>query len=76
MAEHLLQDLPICLKRFGTDLRCLTWALRPTGCRWLGGSGHGFLFGPLIGESLAEVVRGRLEFASFQRWVADPARTG
>jgi glycine/D-amino acid oxidase-like deaminating enzyme len=40
-----------------------TWVLS-------GFSGHGFKFGPLIGERLAEVLEGRAEGAALTRWAA------
>jgi glycine/D-amino acid oxidase-like deaminating enzyme len=35
-----------------------------------GFSGHGYKFAPLIGERLAAVVDGRLEFTAFREWLA------
>ncbi|MBK1666766.1 hypothetical protein CKO28_01745 [Rhodovibrio sodomensis] len=35
-----------------------------------GFSGHGFKFGPLIGERFAELAAGRLEEGTFQAWLA------
>jgi glycine/D-amino acid oxidase-like deaminating enzyme len=33
-------------------------------------SGHGFKFGPLVGEGAAEVVTGARELGKFARWLA------
>jgi glycine/D-amino acid oxidase-like deaminating enzyme len=42
------------------------------GAAWIltGFSGHGFNFGPLIGEALAEVVGGRRPADQFGRWMS------
>ncbi len=44
----------------------------PRGAAWIltGFSGHGFKFGPLIGEQLSELLAGRLSAADFQRWIS------
>lgn len=42
------------------------------GPAWIltGFSGHGFKFGPLVGEALAEVVAGARPAADFALWIS------
>jgi glycine/D-amino acid oxidase-like deaminating enzyme len=46
--------------------------LRKRGSAWVltGCSGHGFKFGPLMGEALAEAATGRRDPAVLARWAA------
>ena len=71
-ARYRVQRIGTCFytvaegERFIAEARGAAWILT-------GFSGHGFKFGPLIAEALAEVVAGRSSMAHFQHWISGPA---
>lgn len=66
---YRITEARTCFYTLSPDERFIAEATGPT-ITLAGFSGHGFKFGPLIGERLAEVVAGRLDFASFRDWLA------
>lgn len=71
---YRITEARTCFYTLSPDERFIAEATGPT-ITLAGFSGHGFKFGPLIGERFAEVIAGRLTFATFRDWLAGtPAR--
>lgn len=66
-ADYRLLDGRTCFYTVADDERFVA-EQRGRAVVLAGFSGHGFKFGPLIGERFAAVAAGRLSFAAFARW--------
>lgn len=69
---YRITEARTCFYTLSPDERFIAEATGPT-ITLAGFSGHGFKFGPLIGERLAEVIAGRLDFPAFRNWLAGTA---
>ncbi len=66
---YRITEARTCFYTLSPEERFIAEATGPT-ITLAGFSGHGFKFGPLIGERLAEVIAGRLDFPTFRNWLA------
>ncbi|MFN3400455.1 MAG: NAD(P)/FAD-dependent oxidoreductase [Ferrovibrio sp.] len=77
-ARHRIQDLAqyrvaqskVCFYDVETDEKFQFRQLGPRGYAFCGTSGHGFKFGALIGELLADAVTGKATYEETARWLA------
>ena len=69
LADYPVAATAICYYTVAPEERFIAHQDGPT---WIltGFSGHGFKFGPLIGQRLAGVVDGRIAAADFARWIS------
>lgn len=68
-AQYRVTHIGTCFYTVEPDERFIAAQL---GAAWVlaGFSGHGFKFGPLIGEQLSAVIDARLPAADFRRWIS------
>jgi glycine/D-amino acid oxidase-like deaminating enzyme len=77
-ARHRIQDLAqyrvaqskVCFYDVETDEKFQFRQLGPRGYAFCGTSGHGFKFGALIGELLADALTGKATYEETARWLA------